>query len=126
MSRYDTKDHSVATHNGIQPTLGMWLYVPVREALFKKLQDMRSNGEQFAIMENIKHLPALTLTRVRFDVDLHLTYGAANLLVPYIERFVSCLYKVLYETTTLTPDCESRIIVQRKPEPTNNSYAKEH
>jgi len=124
MSRYDTKDHSIATHNGIEPTVGMWLYphyqdaVPVREAFFEKLQEMRSNGRQFAIMENIKSLPASTLTRVRFDVDFHLTDGAADLLVPYIERFVSCLYKVLYETTTLTPDCESRIIVQRKPEPT--------
>jgi Family of unknown function (DUF5906) len=124
MPNFETSDHSTATHNGLEPSTGMWRFpyyqdsVEIREAFFDQLSKRRSNNQQFAIMENIKYLPESALTRVRFDVDLHLADAAADLVVPHIEQFVSCLYKVLYETTTLTPDCESRIIVQRKPEPT--------
>jgi Family of unknown function (DUF5906) len=124
MPGFRTSLHATATHNGIEPTTGMWRFpgyerdVAVRESLFTSLQRKRANGVQFAMMENIRYLPDTALTRVRFDVDLHLAVGGADVLVPYIDRFLTCLYKILCDTTLMTPEDESRIIVQRKPEPT--------
>jgi hypothetical protein len=78
----------------------------------------RTRKQQFAIIENIKHLPPDVLTRLRFDVDLHLDSSDPDALSPYVPRFVSAIYKQLYEYTNVDPLDECRIVVQKKPAPT--------
>ena len=76
LDKFKTKDSAAATHNGMDG--GMYL-IPdyaknedVREALFDCLRGKCTSNQRWAIMENIRCLPGSALTRVRFDVDVHL------------------------------------------------------
>jgi hypothetical protein len=124
MDDYKTDDKEGATHFGLPPLTGKWL-VPgthtsaeAREIVFAALCKYRTRKQQFAVIENIKHLPPDVLTRLRFDVDLHLDSSDPDALSPYVPRFVSAIYKQLYEYTSVDPLDECRIVVQKKPVPT--------
>jgi hypothetical protein len=124
MEHFRTQDKDIATHNGMAPTIGKWVYpeyaesASAREVLFNTLVKLRSKSKQFAIMENIKSLPAATLIRVRFDIDTTLITDEPEIMTPYIDKFIDTLYSILYEYTSLPTECDCRIIVQKKPAPT--------
>jgi hypothetical protein len=117
-----TKEFAGATHNVMGKGAYMFKVpdyhssITERQALLDGLYAMRKAGTKWAIMENIAPLNEDALTRVRFDVDVHLDTDAPDAMSGHVRPFINTLYDVLQEYTGLNVD--SRVIVLEKPLPT--------
>lgn len=90
-----------------------------RDAFFTVFDNLKRVGQQFALTESIADLETNALTKLRFDIDVHLPTDDDSEFRPVIGAAIKALQGTLAELTDVEPGTSIHVLC--KPAPTQQS-----